>query len=62
MYLLVTADKSGDRTIIGAFHLRREKTAGQLVVLPVIGEAFTAKPFAAARLIGASAFRLVRLH
>jgi hypothetical protein len=39
------------RTVVGGFGRRREETAGQLIVAPVVGDAFAAQPLALARLI-----------
>jgi hypothetical protein len=58
----VRGDEPLDGAIIGSLHLRREDTARQFAMPPVILDALAAYTLAAARLIGASTVHLVFLH
>jgi len=51
--------KPAERAVVGLLYFRRERTAGKLVRLKVIGNTFTAPALSGAGFIGAWAFSLV---
>jgi hypothetical protein len=59
---LSAAYKIADRAVVCPLLLGRKKACRQLVVLPVIMQAFTAFSLPAAWLIGAVAMRVVIFH
>ena len=52
-------DKPGKGAVVGLLYLRGKDTAGEFVVLQVIGDAITALAFSGARLISARAFGFI---
>ena len=54
-------DEPGKRTVAGFLYLSGEHAAGKLVILQMIGDAFTALALAGAGFIGAGAFGFIEL-
>jgi len=56
---LKDVNKPGKGAVVGLFHLRGKYTAGKLVILQVIGNAFTALALSGAGLIGTRALGFI---
>jgi hypothetical protein len=52
-------NKPGKGTVIDLFHLGRKNTAGKLIILQVIGNAFTALAFSGTGFIGTGAIDFI---
>jgi len=56
---LKDVNKTGKGAVVGLFYLGWKYTAGKLIILQVIGNAFTALALSGAGLIGADAFAFI---
>ena len=59
---MVDLNKAGERAVIGPFHLRREDTGGEFVILQVVGDTIAALSLAGAGFIGAVAFCFIGFY
>jgi hypothetical protein len=56
---LKDVNKTGKGAVVGLFYLGWKYTAGKLIILQVVGNAFTALALSGAGLIGADAFAFI---